>query len=126
MKRWTLLLAVLFGAVLFSVFAQTGVKDPATNWPQWRGPDSAGISTEKNLPDEWSATKNVLWKTALEGRGHSSPIIWDKRVFLTTSIEGEVIPGAKAVEHIRNGKVWVHPDAIAGNRHHAESAVPGS
>jgi outer membrane protein assembly factor BamB len=93
-------------------------KGPETNWPQWRGPNSAGISTEKNLPDEWSATKNVLWKTAIEGRGHSSPIIWGKKVFLTTSIEGDIIPGAQAVQHIRNGKVWVHPDAVAGNRHH--------
>lgn len=116
MKRW--LLAVLCSAALVSVWAKTNGKSPATNWPGWRGPNSAGISAEKNLPDEWSATKNVAWKTAIEGRGHSSPIIWDKRVFLTTSIEGDVIPGAKAVEHIRNGKVWVHPDAIAGNRHH--------
>ena len=89
-----------------------------TNWPQWRGPNGAGISAEKNLPDEWSDKKNVLWKMPLAGRGHSSPIIWSKRIFLTTAIEGEVIPGAKAVEHVRNGKVWVHPDAIAGNRHH--------
>ena len=116
MKRW--LFAALFSATLFSVFAKTNGKGPATNWPGWRGPNSAGISTETNLPDEWSATKNIIWKTALEGRGHSSPIIWGKKVFLTTSIEGDVIPGAKAVEHIRNGKVWVHPDAIAGNRHH--------
>ncbi len=93
-------------------------KPAATNWPGWRGPNSAGISTETNLPNEWSATKNVAWKAAIEGRGHSSPIIWGKRIFLTTAIEGAVIPGAKAVEHIRNGKVWVHPDAIAGDRYH--------
>lgn len=88
------------------------------NWPQWRGPESAGISTEKNLPDEWSATKNVLWKTEIAGRGHSSPIIWGKKVFLTTSIEGDIIPDAKAIQHIRSGTIWVHPDSVAGNRYH--------
>src|SRR6185503_12529490 len=36
----------------------------ATNWPQWRGPGGMGISTETNLPVEWSATKNIKWKTA--------------------------------------------------------------
>lgn len=112
-----ILVALLAGVISFSK-KPTSAKGPETNWPQWRGPNSAGISTEKNLPDEWSATKNVVWKTAIEGRGNSSPIIWGKRVFLTTAIEGDIIPGAKAVEHIRDGKIWVHPDAVAGNRHH--------
>jgi hypothetical protein len=111
------ILVALLAAAVF-ITKPISAKGPETNWPQWRGPHSAGISAEKNLPDEWSATKNVVWKAAIEGRGHSSPIIWGKRVFLTTSIEGDIIPGAKAVEHIRQGKVWVHPDATAGNRHH--------
>ena len=59
-----------------------------SNWAQWRGPDSQGISNEKNLPTEWSETKNVLWKTPIPGLGFSSPIIWEKKVFLTTAIEG--------------------------------------
>ena len=50
----------------------------STNWPQWRGPDSQGVSNDKNLPTEWSETKNVLWKTALPGKGFSQPIIWGK------------------------------------------------
>ncbi|MBL8172880.1 MAG: PQQ-binding-like beta-propeller repeat protein [Acidobacteria bacterium] len=89
-----------------------------TNWPQFRGPNGSGISGEKNLPDEWSPDKNILWKTPIGGRGHSSPIVWGDRIFLTTDIEGDVVPGAKAVEHVRSGKVWVHPDATSGNRKH--------
>ncbi|MGE0129953.1 MAG: PQQ-binding-like beta-propeller repeat protein [Blastocatellales bacterium] len=100
----------------FSAFAQS--RDEASNWPQWRGPQSRGVSEEKNLPDEWSPDKNIIWKTAIPGRGHSSPVVWGNRVFLTTSIEGDVIPGAKAVQHVRNGQIWVHPDAVAGNRKH--------
>ena len=65
------------------------------NWPQWRGPRGQGVSEEKNLPLEWSPTKNIKWKTPIAGRGHSSPIVWGNRLFLTTSIEGAVIPGAK-------------------------------
>jgi outer membrane protein assembly factor BamB len=59
------------------------VTAPADNWPQFRGPRSQGISTETGLPVQWSATNNVRWKTALPGPGHSSPIIWGNRVFLT-------------------------------------------
>jgi outer membrane protein assembly factor BamB len=89
-----------------------------SNWPQWRGPDGRGVSTETNLPVEWSATKNIGWKTPIPGRGHSSPIIQGKRIFLTTAIEGDVVPGKTAVGHTRNGQVYRHPDAMAGDRKH--------
>jgi outer membrane protein assembly factor BamB len=42
-----------------------------------------GISTESGAPTEWSKTKNIKWKTAIAGRGHSSPIVWGDRIFLT-------------------------------------------
>ncbi len=89
----------------------------AENWPQWRGPGSQGISTEANVPIEWSATKNILWKADLPG-GHSSPIVWADRIFVTASIEGEVVPGAKAVGHTVDGQVWLHPDSVAADRKH--------
>src|SRR5262245_21878773 len=102
------------------VFAQSrGV----SNWPQWRGPEGLGVSEEKNLPTEWSADKNIIWKTALPGRGHSSPIVWGDRIFLTTSIEGDVVPGAKAVHHVRRGETWVHPDSVAGDRKHTLKVI---
>jgi outer membrane protein assembly factor BamB len=55
-------------------------------WPQFRGPDSQGHSEEHGLPLEWSESKNVLWKTAVPGRGWSSPAIADGRVWLTTAV----------------------------------------
>ena len=61
----------------------------AENWPAWRGPLGTGISTEKNLPTEWSATRNVRWKVALPERGNSSPVVWGNRVFVTQAIEKE-------------------------------------
>jgi len=87
-----------------------------SNWPGWRGPGSQGISTEKNLPVEWSTTKNIAWKTPLPGRGHSSPVVWGNRIFLTSAIEGEVIPGAKAIDHMDEGKPWRHPDSLGADR----------
>ncbi|MDB4414387.1 PQQ-binding-like beta-propeller repeat protein, partial [bacterium] len=56
------------------------------HWPSFRGAESRGISDNPDLPDIWSATKNVAWKTDIPGRGWSSPIVWGKRVFLTTVV----------------------------------------
>lgn len=63
-------------------FASGGV---AENWPCFRGPSHQGVSTERGLPLQWSATSNVLWKTAIPPLGWSSPIVWGDRVFLTTA-----------------------------------------
>jgi len=95
----------------------------AGNWPQWRGPDGSGISTEKNLPAEWSPTKNIKWKTPIEGRSHSSPIVWNNRIFVTTAVEGAEVPGAKAAKHLLDNKEFVHPDALGANHKHTFKVV---
>ncbi len=56
------------------------------SWPQFRGPNGAGVSGSADLPDHWSATENVAWKTDLPGRSWSSPIVWGDRVFLTAVV----------------------------------------
>src|SRR5512137_503988 len=57
----------------------------AENWPLWRGPRGDGTSLEKNLPTHWSGTQNIVWKTAIPGKGHASPIVWNDRVFVVTA-----------------------------------------
>jgi outer membrane protein assembly factor BamB len=89
---------------------------PSYNWPQWRGPEGQGVSAETGLPSQWSATDNVAWKTPIPGRGHSSPVVWGNRVFLTTAIEGDVVPGAKAVPHTIDGQPFIHPEAVGADR----------
>jgi outer membrane protein assembly factor BamB len=113
MFRSPLLLAVV--AVASAVPA---ARAAAENWPQWRGPGGQGVSSEHQLPTEWGPAKNIAWKTALPGSGHSSPIVWEDRIFLTSAFEGEVVPGAKPVTHMMGGKEWVHPSSVAGDRRH--------
>jgi outer membrane protein assembly factor BamB len=86
-------------------------------WPGWRG-DGQGVAHAGSVPLEWTASRNVAWKTPIPGRGHSSPIVWGDRVFLTTAIEGEAVPGAKAVRHVADGQEFVHPDAVGADRRH--------
>lgn len=61
-------------------------------WPQWRGPDGQGHATAKNLPDTWSETENVSWKSTLPGRGWSSPVIVGDQIWLTTALETPAKP----------------------------------
>ncbi len=103
--------AVASAAVMLAV--GTGVS--AENWPQWRGPGGQGISNETQLPLEWAPDRNIAWKTELPS-GHSSPIVWGDRIFLTAAIEGEVVPGAKAVPHTQGGQPFVHPDSVSADR----------
>jgi outer membrane protein assembly factor BamB len=101
----------------------TDAAPKGNNWSQWRGPEGSGVSTEINLPAEWSPEKNIKWKTKITGRGHSSPIVSGNRVFLTSDVEGEAVPGAKAVGHKMNGQPFVHPDSVGADRKHTFKVI---
>jgi outer membrane protein assembly factor BamB len=78
-----LALAVLFGASF--AFAQ--------EWPSFRGPGARGVVDRQDLPAEWSVAggKNVRWKAAIPGLGHSSPIVAGDRVFITSAVTAEAV-----------------------------------
>lgn len=78
----TLLVALLLAATMPRFGA-------AENWPSWRGSRGDGTSMEQDLPTEWDAAtgKNILWKVEVPGTGHSSPIVWNDRLFLSTCFE---------------------------------------
>ncbi len=54
-------------------------------WPCFRGPTGQGIAVDKKFPLNWSQTENIIWKVELSGRGNSSPVIWDNRIFITSA-----------------------------------------
>ena len=59
----------------------------ADDWPEFRGPTGQGHATDVGVAVEWSETTNVSWKTPVPGRGWSSPVIADGRLWLTTAVE---------------------------------------
>lgn len=79
-------LAGCCAAVLTLLFPQAHLA-LADNWPCWRGPRGDGTSLEKSFPTHWSGTENVLWKVPIPGEGHSSPIVWEDRIFLTSALK---------------------------------------
>lgn len=58
----------------------------AEDWPGWRGPRGDGTSLDKAPPTHWSSTEGMVWKAAVPGEGHSSPIVWRDRIFLTSAL----------------------------------------
>ncbi len=76
--------------IAMGALAQTvaGAEPSGGPWPQWRGPEGTGVSTDPDLPEKWDENSaNVKWKTPLAGRGCSSPIVSGDRVFITTAYE---------------------------------------
>ena len=65
----------------------------ATNWPQFRGPHASGVSAEA-APVTWNVAsgENLRWQTPLPGLGHASPIVWENRIYVATTVR----PGVKA------------------------------
>ena len=56
----------------------------AENWAEFRGPRGEGRASS-SLPVEWSESKGVKWKTPIHGKGWSSPVIWERQIWLTTA-----------------------------------------
>lgn len=76
MKHLLPLLGLLIGSLALG----------AADWPQFRGPDGQGHTQATDLPTEWSATKNVVWKQAIPGSGWSSPVVVAGKVYLTAAV----------------------------------------
>src|SRR4051812_11883840 len=56
----------------------------AADWMQFRGPGGSGVSDDKGLPEKWSETENVVWKTKLPGPGTASPITVGDAIYVTS------------------------------------------
>lgn len=77
--KQTLLCLVAFNSLL--------ITGEAADWPRWRGPNADGVVTTGKLPERWSQTENVAWVVKLPGWGTSSPVVYGKRLFVTTQVE---------------------------------------
>jgi outer membrane protein assembly factor BamB len=68
-----------------------------TNWPSFRGPGASGVADGFPLPTEWDGptSRNIRWKTPIPGLGHSSPVVWGNRLYVTTAISGVENPQLK-------------------------------
>ena len=82
------------------------------HWPQWRGPLGTGVAPHARPPVEWSESKNIRWRIALPGKGHSTPIVWGDRVFITTAV-----PYGEASKSRYSGAPGAHDEVPITHRH---------
>ena len=79
--------------ILLSIgYAKPTLKD---QWPEFRGPNGNGIvAGERGLPTTWSEEKNIAWKTKIDGKAWSSPVVWDDQIWITnSSADGKLMEG---------------------------------
>ncbi len=88
--RRTSLVVVAATAVALSASASaSAAADAGRQWANWRGPLHTGEAPHADPPVRWSETENVRWKVAIPGRGLASPIVWEDRVFVMTSVAAD-------------------------------------
>ncbi|MEZ5356296.1 MAG: PQQ-binding-like beta-propeller repeat protein [Bryobacteraceae bacterium] len=89
----------------------------AEDWPEFRGPTGQGASAETRVPLHWSPGKGIAWNTAIPGLGHSSPIVWGDRVFLTTATDGNKSCRILALD-ARSGKILWNTEVFTQDASH--------
>lgn len=72
-----------------SIATSVAAEAASLRWPNWRGPNGDGSTSDGKFLTQWNETNGVLWKTPLPGKGCSTPIVWDGQIFLTAPAEGQ-------------------------------------
>jgi outer membrane protein assembly factor BamB len=87
----------------------------AEDWPTWRGPSGLNIATHSaKIPLAWSESESVIWKTPLSGRGHSSPIVVEDKLILTTSDDENQVQGVLCFSAKTGKQLWAQPVSRGG------------
>jgi outer membrane protein assembly factor BamB len=76
------------------------------DWPWWRGPNHNGTAEPQTVPHQWSEGNNVLWKVALPGKGHASPIVVEDRIFLPTAEDEQKIMSLLCLDRGTGKLLW--------------------
>ena len=100
----TLLVIPVHGQPLSDGLSQT--KKPnderLDHWHQWRGPLANGVAPRGNPPTQWDRKTNMRWTAKLPGKGISTPIVWNGKIFLTYAVETERQPEKPLQKHPRS------------------------
>jgi outer membrane protein assembly factor BamB len=86
----------------------------ASEWPEFRGPTGQGIAVDSNPPFEWTPEKNIAWRTSIPGSGWSSPIVFGKRIYLTTAVKEVSLSGHRSAPDVSNNEPTGRNSADAG------------
>lgn len=106
--RSSFLVAVVVGSTLITLWAAGDeISVTSKDWPWWRGPTRDGVAyVAQSPPLHWDDEQNVLWKSPVPGRGHSSPTVVGNRVFLTTADEEQEVQSVLCYDRETGQQMW--------------------
>ena len=84
------------------------------DWPGWRGPNRNGIANDQSVPVSWNRSENIVWKTDVPGRGHSSPTVVGDRIYLTTADEAKQTQSVICFDRQSGKQLWITPLSEGG------------
>lgn len=124
---------LLTRVICMAFLGSTGMTDveaainPTRDWPAWRGPSGNGLAAAGQKPPvAWSETENVLWKTAVPGRGHGSPTVVGEYIYLPTADPVKQSQSVLCFDRKSGQTVWqkeVHSGKADPGKHANSSAA---
>jgi len=112
-------------AVALAVFLSLSLAAMAQEWTRFRGPNGSGLGVAPKLPAEFSE-KDFNWKTVLPGSGHSSPVVWGERVFVSGNPKETTKRVIACVGTVDGKTVWQKEYATGGYKQHADNNYAAS
>jgi len=129
--RASFLICVLVANLAASPCQAQQLRAAAGDWPWWRGPNGNGVAEAgQRAPVQWSETKNVIWKTAIPGRGHASPTVIGDRIYLATADDTVQVQSVICCDRKTGTRLWKcnvnrggFPKKIHRKNTHASSTI---
>jgi len=113
----------LTALLLLSLFLVVACR--AGNWSQFRGDDGTGTNSDCELPSTWGAER-ILWNVELPGVGHSSPVIWGNKVFLTSANEAGTTRYILCLDALSGKQIWTRQMTFSRSRKHPKNSWASS
>ncbi len=117
-RSWAV--AASLGALLWTVLPAA-----AQEWTRFRGPNGSGVGSAKGLPAEWTGD-DYLWKVELPGPGHSCPVLWGEKLFLTCGDEASGERVVMAFDAPTGKSLWTRRFPSQTHRKHALNSLASS
>jgi len=83
----TTIIRIYLSLTIFLLTGLQSIRAQEDNWTHFRGSNLNAIATETSVPMVWNDSTNILWKTPIEGKGWSSPVVYGNQVWVTTAID---------------------------------------
>ncbi|MGE5191174.1 MAG: PQQ-binding-like beta-propeller repeat protein, partial [Deltaproteobacteria bacterium] len=114
------------GLAFAACFAGAVARAPASDWPRFRGPNGAGVSTDTGVPIEFGEQKNLHWKVEIPGAGNSSPIVSKQRIFLQTASDDGSERLLLCLDLVNGNTLWRQPAPGGTAKTHNKNTLASS